>query len=208
MTKDNLRTSQTLQVDVKALLASEANRLVFARDGNAGALYYTNHLTVNLPAGQVKALDQGILLTRRYYALTDLKTPITQASLGQELQVPLTIVAPAGLSYVVVNDPLPAGLEAVDTSLKSSPTNDIPPDYDWARIGQDGWGWWYFPHAELRDEKLVLSANYLPGGTYTYTYRVRAMTSGVFQVIPPTAQEFYFPEVYGRGDGSVFTVKP
>jgi hypothetical protein len=34
------------------------------------------------------------------------------------------------------------------------------------------------------------------------------MTAGVFQVIPPTAQEFYFPEVYGRGDGSIFTVKP
>ena len=28
--KDNLRTSQTLQVDVKDLLAGEANRLVFA----------------------------------------------------------------------------------------------------------------------------------------------------------------------------------
>ncbi len=208
VTKDNLRTSQTLQVAVKDLLAGEANRLVFARDGQAGALYYTTHLTVDLPADQVKALDQGILLTRRYYALTDLKKPITQASLGQELQVTLTLVAPAGLSYVVVDDPLPAGLEAVDTSLKSSPTNDIPADYDWTRLGQDGWGWWYFPHAELRDEKLVLSADYLPGGTYTYTYRVRAMTSGLFQVIPPTAQEFYFPEVYGRGDGSIFTVKP
>jgi hypothetical protein len=208
VTKDNVRTSQTLHVDVKDLLTGKPNRLVFARDGQAGALYYTTHLTVDLPAGQVKALDQGILLTRRYYALTDLKTPITQASLGQELQVTLTLVAPAGLSYVVVDDPLPAGLEAIDTSLKSSPTNDIPADYDWTRIGQDGWGWWYFPHAELRDEKVVLSADYLPGGTYTYTYRVRAMTSGVFQVIPPTAQEFYFPEVYGRGDGSIFTVEP
>ena len=206
VTKDNLRTSQTLQVAVKDLLAGEANRLVFARDGNAGALYYTTHLTVNLPAGQVKALDQGILLTRRYYALSDLKTPVTKASLGQELQVVLTVVAPKGLSYVVVDDPLPAGLEGIDTSLKSSPSNDIPPDYDWTRLGQDGWGWWYFPHAELRDEKVVLSADYLPGGTYTYTYRVRAMTAGVFQVIPPTAQEFYFPEVYGRGDGSTFTV--
>ena len=206
--KDNLRTSQTLQVAVKDLLAGQANRLVFARDGQGGALYYTTHLTVYLPAGQVKALDQGILLTRRYYALNNLKTPITQANLGQELQVALTIVAPKGLSYVLVNDPLPAGLEGIDISLKSSPTNDIPQDYDWTRIGQDGWGWWYFPHAELRDEKVVLSADYLPGGTYTYTYRVRAMTAGVFQVIPPTAQEFYFPEVYGRGDGSAFTVTP
>jgi len=35
----------------------------------------------------------------------------------------------------------------------------------------------------------------------------RASTAGAFQVIPPTASEFYFPDVGGRGAGSVFTVK-
>ena len=49
---------------------------------------------------------------------------------------------------------------------------------------------------------------YLPAGTYVYTYLVRASTIGVFQTMPPTAQEFYFPEVYGRGAGSLFTVTP
>ena len=38
-------------------------------------------------------------------------------------------------------------------------------------------GWWYFTHTELRDEKIVLSADYLPAGTYVYTYTARASTA-------------------------------
>ena len=41
-----------------------------------------------------------------------------------------------------------------------------------------------------------------------YTYLVRAGTAGEFGTIPPIAQEFYFPEVYGRGEGMLFTVLP
>jgi uncharacterized protein YfaS (alpha-2-macroglobulin family) len=205
--KDNLRQVETLQLAVKDLMAGEANKLVFARDGASGAMYYTTHLTAYLPVPEIKALDQGVIVSRRYFALNDLKKPVTQAALGQILQVQLTISAPGSLRYLLVADPLPAGLEAIDTSLKSSPTVDVPPDYNWAQIDSLGWGWWYFSHVELRDEKVVLSADYLPGGAYIYTYQVRATTAGTFQVIPPTAQEFYFPEVYGRGDGSVFVVK-
>ena len=33
-------------------------------------------------------------------------------------------------------------------------------------------------------------------------------TAGIYNVIPPIAQEFYFPEVYGRGAGYQFVVNP
>jgi alpha-2-macroglobulin len=122
--------------------------------------------------------------------------------------VRLTVVNPGALHYLVVNDPLPAGLEAVDDSLKTSPTPIIPKEFQWDQIGREGWGWWHFEHVELRDESVVLSASYLPAGTYVYTYLARASTVGDFQVIPTTAQEFYFPEVYGRAAGSVFKVVP
>jgi hypothetical protein len=55
---------------------------------------------------------------------------------------------------------------------------------------------------------VVLSADYLPAGTYIYTYLARASTEGSFKVIPPTVSEFYYPDVGGRGAGSVFEVKP
>jgi uncharacterized protein YfaS (alpha-2-macroglobulin family) len=71
-----------------------------------------------------------------------------------------------------------------------------------------GWGWWWFSNTDLRDEKVVLFATYLPKGTYEYTYTLHASRPGVYKVIPTQAREFYFPEVFGRGDGVVFTINP
>jgi uncharacterized protein YfaS (alpha-2-macroglobulin family) len=123
--------------------------------------------------------------------------------------VRLTLVAPSTLRYVIIEDPLPAGLEAVDQSLEITPQNlEIPRSYSWNDVFSRGWGWWYFEHIQLRDEKVVLSASYLPAGTYIYTYLARASTVGSFNVIPTTAQEFYFPEVNGRAEGGTFVVHP
>jgi hypothetical protein len=109
----------------------------------------------------------------------------------------------------MIEDPLPAGFEAVDQSLEITPQNlEIPRSYSWEDLFSRGWGWWYFEHTQLRDEKVVLSASYLPAGTYIYTYLARVSTVGSFNVIPATAQEFYFPEVNGRAGGGMFVVHP
>ncbi len=204
----SLRQTFTYQMEVARLLVDQANRLAIARDEGPGNLYYTAHLDVSLPVEEIQALDQGIIVSRSYFNPDDRTLPVTQAAVGDLLLVRLTVVAPNDLHYVVVDDPLPAGLEALDQSLNTSQQAVTPQQYDWQDLSTKGWGWWYFNHTELRDEKLVLSADYLPAGTYVYSYLVRAGTAGEFRTIPPTAQEFYFPEVYGRGDGSLFTVNP
>jgi len=58
----------------------------------------------------------------------------------------------------------------------------------------------------LRDEKAVLFATFLPKGTYQYSYQIRASLPGEYRVIPTRAEEMYFPEVFGRGDGGLFKV--
>lgn len=205
---ESLQKVTTLTTEVADLLRGEANRLVIARTAGPGSLYYTAYLKAALPVDEVQPLNKGIMVSRRYYQPDDLKTPVVKAAQGEILQVRLTLVVPQDLHYALVTDPLPAGLEAVDSQLRSSPQFDQYFTFDWARYDQEGWGWWYFSHAELRDEKVVLSASYLPAGTYTYTYRVRASTPGIFNVIPPSAEEFYFPDVSGRGAGSTFEVTP
>lgn len=206
---ENLRKTQELSVDINKLLVDQVNRLVVARTEGSGSLYYTAHLTVSQPVDQVKSLSRGVIVSRSYFRPEDLQTPVTEAALGEILLAKITIVAPSDLHYLVADDPLPAGLEAVDETLKTSQQYTGK-----ASLGlrstdlEDGWGWWYFNHVELRDEKVVLSVSYLPAGTYEYTYRVRASTPGSFRVIPTTANEFYFPEVYGRGEGSLFVIKP
>jgi alpha-2-macroglobulin len=204
--KDNLTQSVSLQIQLKDLLKDTANYLVFTRGDGTGNLYYTAYLSTNLAVASLPPLDQGVSLSRQYFTLTDSKHPITQAQRGDLVKVRLTVVVPDDLHYIVINDPLPAGLEAIDASITTDTA--VPAKYTVQDYNQRGYGWWYFDHTELRDEKVVLSADYLPAGTYVYSYLARASTAGTFNVIPSTASEFYFPDVGGRGAGSHFVVTP
>jgi uncharacterized protein YfaS (alpha-2-macroglobulin family) len=206
VTKDNLTDTVKLQVQMKDLLKDVVNFLVFTRGSGNGNLYYDAYLSTTLPVESIQPLDQGVNLSRQYFTLDDAKKPITEIQRGQLIRVRLTIVVPDALHYVVIDDPLPAGLEAIDASILTD--TQVPSVYTMQDYNDRGYGWWYFSHTELRDEKVVLSADYLPAGTYVYTYLARASTAGTFKVIPPTASEFYFPDVGGRGAGSEFVVKP
>jgi alpha-2-macroglobulin len=202
---DKLTETTTLRLGVEKLLADTANYLVITRGAGPGVLYYTAYMDYSLPVKEVAALDQGILVSRQYFRPTDLKTPVTEIERGELVQVKLTLVVPESLHYVVIDDPLPAGLEAIDASLQTSqqvPTSYQPNDYD-----RYGWGWWYFYYKQIYDEKVVMSADYLPAGTYTITYLARGSVAGTFNVLPATAKEFYFPDVAGRNAGSIFVVK-
>ncbi len=206
VTGDNVRDTLTLQKEITDLFTDELNRLAIGRTEGPGNLYYTTHMNIWLPVEEVLPLDKGLILSRSYYRPDDRETAVTAAELGETLLARLTIVVPNALHYAIIEDFLPAGLEAVDTSLQTSQQTGAPQLYDPEDFWTQGYGWWYFDHVELRDEKVVISADYLPPGTYEYVYLVRASSVGEFRGIPPTGQEFYFPEVYGRGAGSLFTV--
>jgi hypothetical protein len=204
----------------------QTNALTLARsaDGSQsgkGQLYYTTYLKTYLPVEEVRALNRGVSV-RREYRLADCGLPpstdstkprpqcplISEAKVGDVIQVTLDIVAPNSLHYVVVEDPLPAGTEAIDTSLATTSITAEMPNLE--QKGEDessGWSWWWTPtHTELRDEKVALFATDLTPGSYQFTYQIRASLPGSFLTLPPTAYQMYFPEVWGRGAGGVFTV--
>ena len=54
----------------------------------------------------------------------------------------------------------------------------------------------------------MLFADYLPSGTYTFQYSLRAVVPGEYGVLPALAQEFYFPEVFGRSNGRSLVIEP
>jgi uncharacterized protein YfaS (alpha-2-macroglobulin family) len=208
VSRSNLTETEQIQIDISEMIRDEINRLAFSKDDGTGNLYYTAFLDVSLPVDQVAALERGVQVQRDYFLQEDPSTPVTQVQEGDLVLVRLTIIAPNTLHYVVVNDPLPAGLTAVDQSLETNQQGIAPNQYRWDDLVYKGWGWWWFDHIQYHDERVELSATELPPGTYVYTYLARASTAGKFRVIPPTAQEFYFPDVYGRGAGSQFEVLP
>ena len=167
-------------------------------------MYYTAALTAFLPVEKMKSLSRGVIVSRRYLDASG--KPVTEAKSGDVLSVQLSIIAPNDLYYVVVEDPYPAGAEAVNVNLLTESVIGQRPTLKASDPLSDGWGWWWFSKTDLRDEKTVLFADTLPAGTYEFTYEIRLGTVGTYRVIPPTAYEFYAPEVYGRGEGSLFSV--
>ena len=193
---------------------SDGQRLVIQRgkpvsgQTGRGQLYYTAHLRTFMPVEEVQATSRGVFVARQYILTGDERKVVDGAAINDTVQVKITLVAPNDLHYLVVEDPLPAGCEGIDRSLRTTSVVGERPSLERVEEGEerDGWGWWWFSHTDLRDEKAVLFATHLPRGTYEYTYQIRASVAGRFLVMPTTAYEMYFPEVWGRSDGGVFTV--
>jgi uncharacterized protein YfaS (alpha-2-macroglobulin family) len=91
--------------------------------------------------------------------------------------------------------------EAVDASLDTTSALERYP-----ALQSQGWWHWY-NRRELHDEKVVLFADYVRAGTYEHTYTFRAVLPGEYQVIPTFANEAYFPKVFGREEGELFTIR-
>jgi alpha-2-macroglobulin len=208
--KQDVMESVKTKVAIADLVQEAGNWLTIGRGEGSGNLYYTAHLRAFLPVEAITALDRGVIVRRRYTLASCTDGPecpeVTQVRVGDIVRVEVSIVAPNNLHYVVVEDPLPAGAEAIDSNLATTGNTDQSPQL---RYDDDPWYWWWwrwYSRSELRDEKVVLFSDYLSKGSYLYTYTMRATLPGEFRVIPTTASEFYFPEVYGRGDGMVLHV--
>jgi alpha-2-macroglobulin len=204
LTPADAANSVVVTRDVSELNADGPNPVEFSRTEGSGALYYTAYLEAYLPVPEVQPVDNGLTVSRVYRKLGSDEI-VTSAVVGELVEVTVTLIAPNELNFVVLEDPLPAGLEAVDTDLATAQQTDTGATFE--NTESAWWSYWW-ADVQYYDEKVVLSADYVAPGTYEFTYVARATVSGQYSVIPTTAREFYFPEVYGRGAGSQFSVLP
>lgn len=215
-------TTATKSVPLTAFKPGATSILAFTRDyQKPGRLYYTLDLRYLTPAKGIDALNRGFAVSHQYTLLDAPTKPVTTAKLGDTVRVTVTVMVQSDHSYVVVEDPLPAGLEPVDARLKNvDPALKAQLDNELAQAAQKQFGggayfapwyrWYYSPwhQVDLRDDRAVLGATWLSKGVYEYIYYARATTPGDFFVAPAHAEETYFPEVFGRSDSSRFVVTP
>ena len=208
-------------------------RLSLRAEG-ATALPSYYHITVTeIPLRPpVRPADAGIRVERWYERYNDAR-PVTTVAEGELVRVRLRITVPVERRFVVVDDALPAGLEAVDLSLRTSTIvggggaqsgaqarapddagdagEDTGEEGDDTGIGYGRYegGWWSpWDFREIRDDRVVWSASWLWKGTWDISYIARATTPGTFVRPPARAEEMYDPGVNGRSDGGSFTVTP
>lgn len=186
-------------------------RQAAADQSGKGRLYYTLRLRYSEDAANAQALDRGFGVRREYIAVaSDTLSPtgqlITQARQGDLVQVRITLSVPTDVRYLTVEDFLPGGLEALDTSLKTTTAAAREAQLTPQIEGEEIPYWWYFGHTEVRAGRVALFATDLPKGTYTYTYLARATVPGTYAAPPATAYRTYAPEEFGRSAGASFTV--
>jgi uncharacterized protein YfaS (alpha-2-macroglobulin family) len=206
----------------------EGVKLSLAAEGSGSAIYY--YITVNeVPTKRpVNPEEKGIRI-ERWYEKYDEAKPISTVAAGELVRVRLRITVPTDRTFIVVDDALPAGLEAVDLSLRTASLapgpgtgeqtsylspQEVEGEGEEGSLSEGRWyygswdsGWWSpFEHKEIRDDRVVYSATVLWKGIYTMSYIARATTPGTFVRPPAHAEEMYNPAVYGRSDGGTFVV--
>lgn len=209
-------TPTTAQVPLEYLSPNSPNLLTIQREEGLGRLYYRAVLNVSRPVEDVRPLNDGMQI-ERVYCREQLKrcTPLSTLALGEDqpISARLTLVLPHDAYYVMVEDSIPAGMEILNRSLKTSQqgtdtTDGVQVQFDDSDPFAEGWGWWLFHEPQIRDDGILFTADHLPAGTYVLTYTLIPLQAGEYRVLPAHAWEAFFPEVQGTSAGAVFEIKP
>jgi uncharacterized protein YfaS (alpha-2-macroglobulin family) len=216
VSSNQVLTPTKAQVPLEYLSPNSPNLLTIQREEGLGRLYYRAVLKLNRPVQDVKPLDAGMRIERSYVASDCSKNclPLSTLELGadQALVARLTLVLPHDAYYVMVEDAIPAGMEILDRSLKTSQqgidTTEVEVQFDDSDPFAEGWGWWLFHEPQIRDDGILFAADHLPAGTYVLTYTLIPLQAGEYHILPAHAWEAFFPEVQGTSAGAVFEIKP
>jgi uncharacterized protein YfaS (alpha-2-macroglobulin family) len=101
---------------------------------------------------------------------------------GDVLSVRITIAGSNDWRYLIVEDPLPAGVEAIQDTTA------------YAMERQDRWRWWWGSQTEYRDNRTVFFQEDF-NGRAEYVYLVKAISSGEFRAVPAQVAPMYVPDV-------------
>ncbi len=64
-----------------------------------------------------------------------------------------------------------------------------------------------FNHFEVHADRVLLYADHMPPGEYTFHYLVRARMPGRYTLPPTKVEEMYHPEVFGTTGGRLVVIK-
>ncbi|HYE85916.1 MAG TPA: MG2 domain-containing protein [Vicinamibacterales bacterium] len=166
---------------------------------SAAAVYYDT-ATVDARQG-----SRQLALTRKYALLTPVtvndrilyrETPFTgTAQPGDVLTVRLTAAGSPEWRYLALEDPLPAGVEAIQDTTAYPLEREAPET-----------AWWYGSRVEYRDSKTVFFQETFDEGRYEFAYLVKVIAPGQFRAVPAQISPMYVPGVHASSEPATFTI--
>jgi uncharacterized protein YfaS (alpha-2-macroglobulin family) len=197
----NHAASRTFDVPA-ANLSSGLNEVKLAIS-QRGALHYAVTYRYRITGAQRGQLN-GLRITRVLHpagaataiatmGLAVLEKPVALYA-AKVFDIELQVITDHPIDRVQISDPLPAGMEAVDTSFKTS--NAETPAASWQIDDQ-----------QIYHDRIEAYADHLGPGIYTLHYIVRTVTPGTFSWPGAEARLIGQPEEFGRTATATLTVK-
>ncbi|NUO53308.1 MAG: hypothetical protein HOV80_31045 [Polyangiaceae bacterium] len=210
--------AQMAQFPTAKLVAAGKTPLSFQVEGE-GTLFYEARLRYVRKKLPSDTLDRGFYVEKRLRRVTHDTLDEALAVVPKEtlskfqgsdlILADIVVVTPKPRRFVAIDDPLPAGFEAIDMRLATS-TRRPGTDMGYAAGNEDDedGGYSAYYTKEIRDDRVLFFIDALPAGVYRYRYLARATSLGTFIVPPTKAEEMYAPEVFGRTPAGTITVNP
>ncbi len=172
-------------------LRPDKNDIQLERIGGGSLVFYTAQMRQTVALDPIPAVSSNRLSVKREYlrvvskqsdkGLWSLQTEATgnQFAVGDRIKVRLTIDAPRDLSYVLIEDAFPSGLEATERGDSDEVVD---------------WGYWW-SSVDIRDDRIAFFARDLSKGHHLIEYNLRAQTPGISRALPTLAQAMYAPDI-------------
>lgn len=156
------------------------------------------------------AVSAGLSVRRSYAVQRDGRWQVLQPDArgelelrqGDLLRVDLDVDVPAPMTYVVVDDPVPGGIEPLNPELATTAGIDETTLTAGAAYP------WPFYHRELRFEAVRHYADYVGQGQYRLSWFGQAIAAGSFAVPRSHVEQMYEPDVHGNGTTARLRVLP
>ena len=192
----SFKVAQT-NIPFPQLIPGKNYPVTFTKDGT-GRLYYGVRMNY-YPKGETQEKDEGFSVVKTVEPLKG-TAPDTLVP-GAFMKVTITVASSQARQFVVVDDPVPAGWEVVNTSFETTASNLGKSDDD------DDWTEHPFHHVEKYDDHVLLFADEFTPGTRSYTYLVQVTRSGSYQMPATRVEEMYEPEVFGQTASKIVVVQ-
>ena len=198
------------------LLRDGLNRIQIRRTSAQGSLYFAAEARFFSLEEPIPSGGNQVLVQRDYYRLVPVQTllkgtaferhrlqPGEALQSGERVEVILTLEAKNDLTYLILEDLKPAGLESVEVQSGSGPpacrlsreavqerqaSGKVKPPCE-------GFGIRRHVYRELRDRKVALFIDRLDQGWWEIRYQMRAEVPGRFHALPVVAQAMYSPDI-------------
>ena len=180
------------------------NTVVLTRRGDgalywsAAARYFDTRTPIERTGGRKLAIARDYFMLRsqpRPNRIVYRETPFEGTAVpGDVLLVRLTVAGAEDWRYLLVEDPLPAGTEAIaDDGL-----------YPLEKRRSRPWG----ARQELRDDRAVFFQDGLPGGRIEFWYLLKVVSLGEFRAMPAQVTPMYVPGVFASTTPIAMKVVP